>query len=48
MHDDPVQRLVDTFIAAFNTPSGERMSELLAEAFTRDVTFWGRWGVPGG
>ncbi|MEV7228583.1 nuclear transport factor 2 family protein [Polymorphospora sp. NPDC051019] len=44
MHDDPAQRLVDTFLAAFNTPSGDRMAELLAEAFTRDVTFWGPLG----
>lgn len=44
MQSGQVQRLVDTFFTAFNTPSAERMTDLLAEAFTRDVMFWGPLG----
>ncbi|WP_165987545.1 nuclear transport factor 2 family protein [Streptomyces sp. YIM 98790] len=44
MPENPAQEAVDIFHAAFNARTEERMTDLLLQAFTPDVLFWGPLG----
>jgi hypothetical protein len=44
MEHAPAQDAVDTFVAAFNARTPDRMTALLPQAFTPDVVFWGPLG----
>lgn len=48
MQEEAGQAAIDAFISAFNASSDAYVTELLSQALTPDVVFWGPLGRSGG
>ncbi|CAL9553988.1 hypothetical protein SUDANB145_04481 [Streptomyces sp. enrichment culture] len=48
MHEEAAQSAIDTFISAFNASDDSYVTELLSQALTSDVVFWGPLGRSAG
>lgn len=44
MHEENAQTAIDTFMSAFNAADDLHVTELLCQALTPDITFWGPLG----
>ncbi|MFF2847753.1 nuclear transport factor 2 family protein [Streptomyces sp. NPDC058001] len=44
MQEEAAQSAIDTFISAFNASTDSYVTELLSQALTSDVVFWGPLG----